>query len=37
VFVLSWEVTLMLKISLLQTVAYVIAGWFSKAEGTTWG
>jgi hypothetical protein len=26
----------MLKISWLQTVAYAIAGLFSKSEGSTW-
>jgi hypothetical protein len=37
VLVSSWEVTLMLKISFLQQVAYAIAGLFSKSEGQTWG
>jgi hypothetical protein len=32
----SWEVTLMLKISWLATVAYFLAGMFGKSEGTTW-
>jgi hypothetical protein len=30
-------VTLMLKISLLSTVAFFFAGVFGKSEGQTWG
>ena len=29
-------VTLMLKVNLLASVAYLLAGLFGKAEGTTW-
>jgi hypothetical protein len=31
------EVTLMLKISWLSTVAFFFAGVFGKSEGQTWG
>ena len=31
-----WEVTLMLKVSWLATVAYFVAGMFSKADGMNW-
>ena len=35
-FLFPWEVTLMLKVSWLATVAYFVAGMFSKAEGMNW-
>ena len=31
------EVTLMLKVNLLASVAYFLAGLFGKSEGQTWG
>jgi hypothetical protein len=30
-------VTLMLKVNLLASVAYFLAGLFGKSEGQTWG
>jgi hypothetical protein len=37
VFLSQREVTLMLKVNLLASVAYFLAGLFGRSEGQTWG
>jgi hypothetical protein len=35
-WIIPWEVTLMLKVGVLATITYFLAGLFGKSEGVTW-